>query len=119
MEKSLSVIDWTASDSNSVYNKYRALCSLWPLTTYWHGIPIKLLKVSKYQIPNLESQLKPGTLVYDKQKHKLFVKCGGKGGFVFIEQLKIPGHKKMTGKDFYNGFVYMKPENEWKFDSNK
>lgn len=68
---------------------------------------------------NAETQLKPGDLVYDKQRQKLSVKCGGKGGYVSIEKLKIPGHKTMSGKDFFNGFVYMKPNNERKFDSTQ
>lgn len=120
MKKSISVVDWDVTDSNSVYNMYRALCSLWPLTTTWHGTPVKLLKVCRCWIPNVETlQLVPGQLVYDKRSHKLSVKCGGKGGFVSVEKLKISGHKTMSGKDFFNGFVYMRPENEWKFDSTK
>lgn len=66
---------------------------------------------------NLEIQSKPGQLVYDKRRQKLSVKCGGKGGYISIEKLKIPGHKTMSGKDFFNGFLYMKPENEWIFVS--
>lgn len=120
MEKNLSVVDWNLADSKSVYNKYRALYGLWPLITSWHGIPVKLLKLSQYQTPNLEFQFKPGQILYDKQKHKLGVKCGGKrGGYMSIEKLKIHGHKTMSGKDFFNGFVNMKPNNEWKFDSIK
>lgn len=113
----MCIIDWNITDSNSVYNKYRALSGLWPLTTTWHGIPVKLIKVCKYHMPNVECQLKPGQLVYDKRKNKLSVKCGGKGGYVLIEKIKMSGHKTMSGKDFFNGFLYMKPENEWKFDS--
>lgn len=113
----MSVVKWDVSDSNFVYNKFRALSGLWPLTTTWHGKSVKLLKVYKYQIPNTEPQLKPGQLVYDKQKHKLSVECGGKGGYVSIESLQVSGHKTMSGKDFYNGFVYIKPKNEWIFDS--
>jgi methionyl-tRNA formyltransferase len=115
VKKNLSLINWDISDSNLIYNKYRALCDLMPLTTNWHRIPVKLLKVCKYQAPNVETELKPGKLVYDKRKHKLFVKCGGKGGYVCIEKLRIPGHKTMSGEDFYNGFVYMKPDHECKF----
>jgi len=116
VEKSISVIDWRVTDADSIYNKYRALCGLWPLMTTWHGIAVKLLKVSKHRIPNLETQLIPGQIVYDKRSHKLSVKCGGKGGCVSIEKLKITGHKIMSGKDFFNGFVYMRPDEEWKFD---
>lgn len=112
----MSVIDWNTADSNSIYNKYRALYGLWSLTTTWHETPVKLIEISKYT-PNLEYQLKPGGFMYDKRKHKLFVKCGGKGGYLLINKLKIPGHKTMSGKDFFNGFVYMKPENEWTFDN--
>jgi len=119
VEKNISVIDWDVTDSNAVYNKYRALCGLWPLTTTWHGTPVKLLKVCKYQIPNVETELIPGQLVYDKRSHKLAVKCGGKGGCVSVEKLNISGHKTMSGKDFFNGFVYIKPENERKFDSTR
>lgn len=117
VDKNLSIIDWDLMDSNSVYNKYRALCGLWPLTTTWHGTPVKLLKLCNFQNLNIETQLTSGKLMYDKQRQKLFVKCGGKGGYVSIEKLKIPGHKTMSGKDFFNGFVYMKPHSEQKFDS--
>jgi len=118
VDKNLSIIDWDVMDSNSVYNKYRALCGLWPLRTTWHGTPVKLLKVCNYsQMRNVETQLQPGHLVFDKQRQKLSVQCGGKGGFVSIEKIKIPGHKTMSGKDFFNGFVYMKPNSEQKFDS--
>lgn len=112
-------IDWNTTDSNTIYNKYRALCGLYPLISTWHGIPVKLLRLCKYQISNLENQLRPGELFYDKRRHKLAVKCGGKGGYVSIEELKIPGHRSMSGKDFFNGFIYMKPENERKFGTTK
>lgn len=115
----MSVIDWDTDDSNSIYNKYRAFFGLWPLTTSWHGTPVKLLKVCKSQMPNLEPQLLPGEIIYDKRKHILCVKCGGKGGYLSIEKLKITGHKTMLGKDFFNGFVYMRPENERKFENIK
>lgn len=116
----MAIVQWDVLDSNLVYNKYRALCGLWPLTTTWHGTPVKLLKVSKYQIDNLDTQLKPGEIVYDKQRHKLFVTCGGgKRGFICIEKIKIPGHRTMSGKDFYSGFVYKKPKNEWRFSSTE
>ncbi|KAL4113371.1 hypothetical protein QTP88_017003 [Uroleucon formosanum] len=117
VDKTLSIIDWNVMDSNSVYNRYRALCGLWPLITTWHGTSVKLLKVCNHQMSNAETRLQPGDLVYDKQRQKLFVKCGGKGGYVSIEKLKIPGHKTMSGKDFFNGFVYMTPNSERKFDS--
>lgn len=113
----MSIIDWNTMDSNLIYNKYRALYGLWPLTTTWHGVPMKLIDICKYNRPNLKYELKPGRLMYDKQRHKLFVKCGGKGGYVLINKLKIPDHKKMSGKDFFNGFMYKKSENEWKFDT--
>lgn len=117
VDKSITAINWNVTSSNTVYNKYRALCGLWPLTTTWHGTPVKLLKLCKYQILNSEIQLKPGELLYDKRRHKLSVKCGDKEGYVSIEELKIPGRRPMTGKDFFNGFVFMKPTNERKFDS--
>lgn len=117
MDKSISIIDWNVSDSNDIYNIYRALCGLWPLSTTWNRTPVKFLKVCKYQMSNVETQMKPGQIIYEKQKQVLSVKCGGKGGFVSIEKLKIPGHKTMSGKDFFNGFLYMKPEKEWIFDS--
>ncbi|XP_015375844.1 PREDICTED: methionyl-tRNA formyltransferase, mitochondrial isoform X2 [Diuraphis noxia] len=119
VDKTLSIIDWNVMDSNLVYNKYRALCGLWPLTTTWHGTPVKLLKVCNYQMSNAKTQLQPGDLVYDKQRKKLFVICGGKGGCVSIEKLKIPRHKTMSGKDFFNGFVYNKPISERKFDNTQ
>lgn len=119
VDKNLSIINWDETDSNSVYNKYRALCGLWPLITTWHGTSIKLMKVCNYQTTNIDTQLKPGDLIYDKQSQKLFVKCGGKGGYVSIEKLKIPGHRTMSGKDFFNGFIYMKPISERKFGSTQ
>lgn len=113
----MSVIDWTTMDSNSVYNTYRALRGLWPLITTWHERQVKLVKMSKYQMPNLKTKLKPGELVCDKQKNKLVVKCGGvKEGYVSIEKLKISGHKTMSGIDFFNGFVCKQPESKRRFD---
>lgn len=112
----MSVIDWNVSDSNFVYNKYRALCGLWPLITTWHGKQVKILKVNKYQMSSLEVPLEPGKLICDKRKNKLLVKCGGKGGYVSIEKLKISGHKTMTGIDFFNGFICKQPNSDRKFD---
>ncbi|XP_050419670.1 methionyl-tRNA formyltransferase, mitochondrial [Adelges cooleyi] len=121
VEKSMAVVDWETSDSKLLYNKYRALDGLWPLLTTWHGTHVRLfqVKVNRNNLPNVSDQSTPGAIVYDKRKRILLVKCGGKGGYISVGQVKISGSKIMFGYDFYSGYVGKRPECDRKFTTTR
>ncbi|XP_050540669.1 methionyl-tRNA formyltransferase, mitochondrial-like isoform X3 [Daktulosphaira vitifoliae] len=114
--KSMAIVNWKTSDSKVLYDKFRALDGLYPLTTTWQGKQINLYKIScLHHIKNFNDSVEPGSILCDKKKRTLIVKCGGIGGFILVGQVKLSGHKTMIGYDFYSGFVSKKPEKERKF----
>ncbi len=95
-------IDWQAS-MDSIYNKIRGLN---PFPTAWcyleNGedvLPIKLFGVDKEINPHTFDL---GTVLTDKNHLKVAVK----GGFILINEIQLPGKRKMDNKSLLNGFHF-------------
>ena len=95
-------IDWTQS-SETVHNFVRGM-SPYPaaFTTIKVGEDQKFLKIYKGKF-EIESHVKtPGTLEIDKHQFKIFTK----DGFYLPEEVQLEGKKRMSVKDFLNGFQH-------------
>ena len=93
-------IDWTQS-SETVHNFVRGM-SPYPaaFTTVKIGEDQKFLKIYKGKF-EIESHGKnAGTLEIDKHQFKIFTK----DGFYLPEEVQLEGKKRMSVKDFLNGF---------------
>lgn len=105
-------MQWTEQTSQEVYNRYRALFSLYDLKTSWHGVPVKLKKLKI--IPDEKDMApRPGQIQWHRSVKQVRVRC--KTGSVVIDALSIGG-KSLRGVDFFNGYLSKRPEVDWFFE---
>ena len=95
-------IDWN-QNSEPVYNFIRGM-SPYPaaFTTIKIGEDEKVLKIFKGKIENNLHDKDPGILEIDKHQFKIFTK----DGFYLPEEVQLEGKKRMSFKDFLNGFQH-------------
>ena len=95
-------IDWT-KNSETVHNFIRGM-SPYPasFTTIKIGEDEKFLKIYKGTFENDAHSKNPGTLEVDKHQFKIFTK----DGFYLPEEVQLEGKKRMSVKDFLNGFQH-------------
>lgn len=96
--------------SSEIYNRERALISLFPLISSWSGNPVKLVGVTDCSKCDLSSNnkdsvpLKPGFVRYDKKRKVLFIGCANET-LICVEKIGIFGKKVMSATDFNNGYI--------------
>ncbi len=96
---------------------HRALGHLFPLTTSWFGLAVKILDVKVDDVTEMNpenrkkletSQTKlmiiPGLVEYSRRRSCLRVQCKD-GKWVRINSVTVVGRKTLTAKEFYNGFL--------------
>ena len=95
-------IDWT-KNSETVHNFIRGM-SPYPasFTTIKIGEDEKFLKIYKGTFENDAHSKNPGTLEIDKHQFKIFTN----DGFYLPEEVQLEGKKRMSVKDFLNGFQH-------------
>ncbi len=93
-------IDWN-QEVNKIYNFVRGM-SPYPaaFTSLKIGEDVKTLKIFKGKAENTTHNQRAGNLEIDKQNFKIFTK----DGIYFPEEVQLEGKKRMTVKDFLNGF---------------
>ncbi|KAI4499950.1 hypothetical protein M0802_004820 [Mischocyttarus mexicanus] len=103
----ISLIKWDEMSATDIYNLQRALVGLYPLTTKFRDMTIKLLDIRKIDKPGCLSHLESnisGIATFDKVNNVLIVKCKN-DSWISVTQLRIPGHRLMNANDFNNGFI--------------
>lgn len=95
-------IDWT-KNSETIYNFIRGM-SPYPaaFTTIKVGEDEKVLKIFKGKFELNSNGKNPGTLELDKHQFKICTK----DGFYLPEEVQLEGKKRMSVKDFLNGFQH-------------
>ena len=95
-------IDWTQS-SETIHNFIRGM-SPYPaaFTTVKIGEDQKFLKIYKGKFEIKSHDKTAGTLEIDKHQFKIFTK----DGFYLPEEVQLEGKKRMSVKDFLNGFQH-------------
>lgn len=96
LSKERAQIDWTLPAS-TVHNFIRGLS---PFPTAWTKIGGEPLRVFKSKLTSSKSDRTPGTLFV--MNRQLFVTCGD-GNDIEIEELQMPGKKRMTAAAFLLG----------------
>lgn len=95
-------IDWT-QDLDAIYNKIRGLNPFpgaWSyLNTRDGNLTVKLFDVSKEHLSHSELA---GTIISSKNELKVAVQ----GGYLFINEMQLPGKRKMDIKSLLNGFNF-------------
>lgn len=95
-------INWQQS-MEEIYNHIRGLS---PFPTAWtslsdHGqeLTLKIYKTSKVEAAH---RLEPGKLIQENKQAKVAVT----GGFLMLEELQLPGKRKMKIKELLNGYTF-------------
>lgn len=96
-------IDWSQS-IDSIYNKIRGLNPFPAAWSYMDNGDKVHLAVKIYAVEKLEAnhQLKSGRII----AHKDELKVACKGGYIKINELQLPGKRKMDVKSLLNGFNF-------------
>ena len=97
--KETCMIHWD-QPVEAVYNHIRGL-SPYPAawTTLISNKDSFYLKIYDVTLEKTEHKLNPGTLLSDKDS----MKVAAKGGYVYLNQIQLPGKRKMAVKDVLNG----------------
>lgn len=100
IDKKLGKINWNNSTIN-IYNLVRGV-NPWPgaYTKYENKI-IKVWRVSIFNYNNT-NKIEPGEIVISNPEEGLVVKTGD--GFIRIDELQVPGRKRMDVNDFLRGY---------------
>ncbi|PSN58275.1 hypothetical protein C0J52_00118 [Blattella germanica] len=122
IESSLAQVAWNEMTAIQVFNLHRALVSLYPLATTWHGLPIKLLEpvlldrtlAASERSSNSWLLNLPGCVELDRAGRVLRVLCAD-STWIGFRNIRIQGRKPMTAHDFYNGFISKRSATEWIF----
>ena len=85
-----------------VYNFIRGLN---PFPTAWTSLDGLQLKIYKVEKELAFHQIKPGMFIANK---KAYLKIATQDGFISVLELKIQGKRKMSVKDFLNGYQFSK-----------
>ncbi|KAJ9579551.1 hypothetical protein L9F63_004810, partial [Diploptera punctata] len=122
VKPSLAHVDWENMSSIQVFNLYRALVGLYPLSTTWHGMHIKLLEpvlldktldISE-RTSNSWLLSSPGCVELDRSGRILRVLCAD-NKWIGFQVVRIQGRKPMSAQDFHNGFISKRSATEWIF----
>ncbi len=83
-----------------VYNFIRGLC---PFPSAWTTLDGLQLKIYKAEKELAFHQIKPGMIIANK---KSYLKIATQDGFISVLELKLQGKRKMSIKDFLNGYQF-------------
>ncbi|KAJ8869451.1 hypothetical protein PR048_028441 [Dryococelus australis] len=108
----MAVVRWQEMTSAQVYNLHRALSSVYPLTTTWHGLPVRLYCAT----PAMSSapggeRCRPGCVQYLRSAAALRVLCADQRWVHFVS-VGVPNKKPLSATEFYNGYLSKKKESE-------
>ncbi len=102
IHKDTCLIDWTDTVAN-IYNFVRGMS---PYPTAWTVLKqgeetfnVKVYAVSKTQETVSDA---PGTVIATKKE----VKVAAKDGFIYLQEIQLPGKKRMDIKSVLNGFTF-------------
>ncbi|XP_061710613.1 methionyl-tRNA formyltransferase, mitochondrial [Cydia pomonella] len=109
INKSISDVRWSDMTATEVYNLYRAIYGLYPLTTTFRNKQLKLFDAFLDETVDSCSVSKPeGSLEYCEKKNAIRVLCKDKT-YIYFRSLRIVGKKEITALDFYNGYIKNMP----------
>ncbi|VVD02890.1 unnamed protein product, partial [Leptidea sinapis] len=105
INKSISEVQWSDMTAKQVYNLYRAIYGLYPLTTTFRNKPMKLFNafINKDEEESIDN--KPaGSLEYCKRLDAIKILCKD-NRYVYFRSVRIVGKREISALDFYNGYI--------------
>ncbi|XP_053603283.1 methionyl-tRNA formyltransferase, mitochondrial [Plodia interpunctella] len=105
INKSNSEVRWSEMDALQVYNLYRAIYGIYPLTTKFRDKPMKLFGAFITSPEDTaDRNTSPGTVEYCKKSDALRILCKDRK-YVYFKSVRIVGKREITAVDFYNGYI--------------
>ncbi|CAG4919360.1 unnamed protein product [Colias eurytheme] len=115
INKTISEVRWSEMTATQVYNLYRAIYGLYPLTTTFRDKPMKLFNAFLVPDENIERNSQPiGSLEYCTQNDALKILCMDRK-YIYFKSLRILGKREITALDFYNGYIKNIPLDKRKY----
>ncbi|XP_026755580.1 methionyl-tRNA formyltransferase, mitochondrial [Galleria mellonella] len=105
INKTISEVRWTEMDALQVYNLYRAIYGLYPLTTKFRDKQMKLFNAFIQEDGTVADTSVPvGTLEYCQKFNAIRILCKDRK-YVYFKSLRIVGKREISALDFYNGYI--------------
>ncbi|CAK1545840.1 unnamed protein product [Leptosia nina] len=104
INKNIIEVRWSEMSAMQVYNLYRAIYGIYPLSTTFKGKPMKLFNAF---LPknNIEYENKPfGCLEYCVNTDAIRILCKD-SRYIHFKSLRILGKREISALDFYNGYI--------------
>lgn len=118
ISKTIANISWSDMTASQIYNRYRALYSVYHLKTTFNGKPLKLNEVKSlgseelFRLKNVFPDMEPGFVEYSWKSQVLVVQC--KDSPVFVSSVRF-NQKVLSATDFHGGYLCKMPKSEWRF----
>nr|XP_034829975.1 methionyl-tRNA formyltransferase, mitochondrial isoform X2 [Maniola hyperantus] len=104
INKSISIVSWNEKSAREVYNLYRAIYGLYPLTTKFRDKQMKLFDAFLVETDPEFNEKSVGTLEYCENTKAIRILCKDKR-FIYFKSLRIVGKREISALDFYNGYI--------------
>ncbi|XP_063216948.1 methionyl-tRNA formyltransferase, mitochondrial isoform X5 [Bacillus rossius redtenbacheri] len=113
VQPAVARVRWRDMTCQQVYNLHRAVASIHPLTTSWHGLPVRLHHAS----PSTDCAAgeRPGCVQYVPSSNVLRVACADQL-FIHFQAVGLPNKKPLTAAEFHNGYLSKKKHSDRIFD---
>lgn len=101
--------------ATEVYNLYRAIYGLFPLTTTFQHKQMKLYDAFICNSEEIERRNKPiGSLEYCEKTKSIRILCKDLR-YIYFRSLRIVGKRQISALDFYNGYIRNVPSESREF----
>lgn len=90
--------------AKDVYNLYRAIYGLYPLTTKFRDKQIKLFNAFLINSEPENTNKSVGSLEYCENTKAIRILCKDKQ-FIYFRTLRVLGKREISALDFYNGYI--------------
>lgn len=104
INKHISEVRWSELDAAQVYNLYRAIYGLYPLTTNFKGKPMKLFNAFLYDCNECNYSKPVGSLEFCEKTQAIRVLCKDRR-YIYFRSVRILGKREISALDFYNGYI--------------
>ncbi|XP_041971339.1 methionyl-tRNA formyltransferase, mitochondrial [Aricia agestis] len=104
ISKSISEVRWKEMTAKEVYNLYRAVYGLYPLSTKFRDKNMKLFKAFLLKTEEVDTSQEVGAIQYCSKTNAVRILCKDRR-YIYFKSLRIVGKREISALDFYNGYI--------------
>ncbi|KAJ8733270.1 hypothetical protein PYW08_001568 [Mythimna loreyi] len=104
IHKSISEVRWSQMTAVEVYNLFRAIYSLYSLTTTFKDKQMKLFDAFLHDDKIDHSDKPVGTLEFNAETNAIRILCKDRR-YIYFKSVRIVGKRQISALDFYNGYI--------------